>query len=73
MDHRGVFTESNCCLTKMYINNITLMQVPDLGVYSFQRHHCIGSGTETSPKSSTFQSLLAASLKFPPFLILWHF
>jgi len=57
----------------MYINNITLTQVPDLGVYSFQSHHYIGNGTETSPKSPTFQSLIVASLKFPPFLISWYF
>jgi len=30
----------------MYNNTITLTQVPDLGVYSFQNRHCTGDGTD---------------------------
>ena len=55
-------------------------QVPDLGVYYFQSHHCTGGGTvcllvrcstvlqqdlSTIPKTS--ESLLFASVKFRPF------
>ena len=55
-----------------------------MGLYSFQSHHYKGDGTDrslyillsasqTSFNSPTSQSLLVASLKFSPFLILWCF